>query len=154
MLGLGGLFKIIGTQDAAEGGSPIGEIDVDFRTMKIGQKQNIRDVAANYTVDKEDSGWLLCITAAVTITLPTPDSTWEGVYVDIFNAADNSVTISTNTTDTLITFNDIAADSVAWSTSSEKIGAAGRFIAHNVGGTYKWLHLHFTEETLTETVST
>jgi hypothetical protein len=80
---------------------------------------------ADYTVTKYDSGTIFHTTgatAAVTFTLPKIS---DGPFYFLFiNGADVDMTVTAGTADTAITYNDLAADSVAFSTSSEKIGGA------------------------------
>jgi len=60
---------------------------------------------------------------AVIFTLPAPVPLLAG-YRYIFKVhANQNVTVATATADTLIALNDVAADSVAASTTNEKIGA-------------------------------
>jgi hypothetical protein len=79
---------------------------------------------ASYTCTKEDSGTIFHTagaTAAVTFTLPKIS---DGPFYFVFiNGADVDMTVTAGTADTAITYNDVAADSVAASTSGEKIGA-------------------------------
>jgi hypothetical protein len=56
-----------------------------------------------------------------------------------------TITISAATADTLITFNDTAADSVAFSTTSNKIGAWVRFISNGS----VWIAVNFSNNTMT-----
>lgn len=65
-----------------------------------------------------------------------------GSWFDVILLTNKTVTISSATADTLITDGDTAADSVAYSTSSHKIGSHVRFISNgsywiavNIGGT-------------------
>jgi hypothetical protein len=80
---------------------------------------------AAYQVTKEDNGTIFLTTgatAAVVFTLP-PIS--DGPFWFLFvNTADVDMTVTAKVADTLITYNDLAADSIAFSTSSEKIGGA------------------------------
>lgn len=80
---------------------------------------------ASYTCTKYDSGTIFHTTgatAAVVFTLPQIS---DGPYWFIFiNGADVDMTITSAVADTEVTFNDLAADSVAFSTSSEKIGGS------------------------------
>ena len=62
-------------------------------------------------------------TGAVIFTLPAPGSALKGYAYHFLSIADYDVTVKTATADTLITFNDATADSVAAGTSSQKIGA-------------------------------
>lgn len=78
---------------------------------------------ADYTVLATESGTIFTTvgaTAAVVFTLPAATAgNW--VYL-FFVGADQDLTVTAGTADTLITFNDVAADSVAFSTASEKVG--------------------------------
>lgn len=78
---------------------------------------------ASFTATAADSGKIFLIsgaTAAVTVTLPAIDT---GPFkFEIVHLSDVDLTVASATADTLITFNDLTADSVAFSTSSEKIG--------------------------------
>lgn len=77
---------------------------------------------SNYTVKASESGtvFLAAGTAAVTFTLPPIDD--GPFYFKFINAVDQNMVVAANTADTMITFNDVAADSVAFQTASEKIG--------------------------------
>lgn len=132
------------------GGKKWGFAHYDKRAIEIPMVKTMKDISAAYTVTKYDSGKFLVATAALTITLPTPDATWRGIFVDVFVKADVDVVIATQTTDTLVTKNDLAADSVSYATSGEKIGAASRFICD---GTL-WYHIPMVEEAVTVTVVT
>lgn len=91
-------------------------------------------------------------TGAVTITLPASSDILAGSYCDVYVTDNQSVTVATTTTDTLIVDGDAAADSIAWSTSSHKIGNGARFVcigaatAGSVGG---WACVLFPAATTT-----
>lgn len=78
---------------------------------------------ADYTCTKADSGTIFHTTGAtanVNFTLPKIS---DGPFFFRFICgADVNMTVTAETADTMVTFNDLAADSVAFSTSSEKIG--------------------------------
>lgn len=80
---------------------------------------------ANYTVVSADSGSIFTTTgatAAVNFTLP---AIADGPFIFWFiNGADQNMTVTSGTADTLVAFNDLTADSVAFSTASEKIAGA------------------------------
>ena len=94
-----------------------------------GQIQNIAYVKRyvtktdDYTVKSTESGTFFNnagATKAIVFTLPAISTgPW---HFEFFVAADQSVTVTAGTADTLMTFNDLAADSIAFSTASEKIG--------------------------------
>jgi hypothetical protein len=79
---------------------------------------------AAYQVTKEDSGTIFHTTgatAAVTFTLPPIT---DGPFWFLFICgADIGMTVAAKVADTAVTFNDLNADSVAFSTASEMIGA-------------------------------
>jgi len=80
---------------------------------------------ASYTCVAADSGTVFHTTgatAAVVFTLPQIST---GPFWFLFiSGADVDMTVTSAVADTEVTFNDLAADSVAYSTSSEKIGGA------------------------------
>lgn len=65
---------------------------------------------------------------AVIFTLPAPAASIAGTIYDFLGIADQNLSVKTATADTLIALNDVAADSVAASTSSQKIGASLRAV--------------------------
>ena len=80
---------------------------------------------ADYQVTKEDSGTIFHTTgatAAVNFTLPP--ITDGPFYFSFVNGADQNLTVTAKAADTAVTYNDLTADSVAFSTSSEKIGGS------------------------------
>lgn len=85
--------------------------------------KNIIAKTANYTVLLADNETLFTnkgAAGAVTFTLPT--TAIEGLHYGFFVAADNNLIVAGGTADTLIVFNDAAADSIAFQTASEKLG--------------------------------
>lgn len=80
---------------------------------------------ADYTVVASDSGTVFHTTgatAAVNFTLPAINTgPWHFIFI---NGADQNMTVTAATADTAVTYADLQADSVAFSTSSEKIGGA------------------------------
>jgi len=74
---------------------------------------------ADYTVLAKDSGTIYTTegaTAAVNFTLPAAsDGPW---IFDFYSAEDVAMTVTAETADTLVCFNDVAADSIAFSTAS------------------------------------
>lgn len=84
---------------------------------------------ASFTATAADSGKIFMIyggTAAVTVTLPAIDT---GPFeFTIINCQDQNLLVASAVADTLIVFNDLTADSIAFSTSSEKIGNGFRIL--------------------------
>lgn len=85
--------------------------------------------AASYTVNPlvDRAGTVFTTrgaTGAVTFTLPSLASgQYVGYFVEFLNLVDQNMTIAAPLADTLVAVNDVAADSVVFSTSSQKIGA-------------------------------
>lgn len=107
---------------------------------------------AAYQVTKEDSGTIFHTTgatAAVTFTLP-PIS--DGPFYFLFICgADIGMTVAAKVADTAVTFNDLAADSVAFSTSAEMIGAQIEVICD---GTTLFVLPRLASEAQTVTIAT
>jgi hypothetical protein len=80
---------------------------------------------ASFTATAADSGKIFLIvgaTAAVVVTLPAINT---GPFAfRVINGSDVDLTCTAATADTISTYNDLAADSVAFSTSSERIGGS------------------------------
>jgi hypothetical protein len=93
---------------------------------------------ANYTVVAGDAGTLFTTTGAsgaVTFTLPTLAAGLGPFH--FHNTVDQNMTIaSAGSLDDILTFNDLAADSIAFSTAGNKIGASVTVWANQAGT--KW----------------
>lgn len=85
---------------------------------------------------------------AITFTLPAAADS-AGVWYEFIAVADYAMTIA-GTAGELVTFNDAAANSVAYSTGSEIIGGALRAVCDGTS----WLIFLMTNETQTPTVAT
>lgn len=132
-----------------DGGAPWGIADPNTRAIQIAQTKKIVNLSAAYTVTILDSNTLFTVDTAITVTLPAVSAALTGVFVDIIIIADVTVVVAA-TANQMITFNDVDADSLTWSTSSEKIGASLRATCN---GSF-WLIQLMTEETQTTTVTT
>lgn len=79
---------------------------------------------ASFTVTAADSGKIFLVhgaTANVVVTLPPVGTVFQ---CEVVNLSDVNLTVQSVVADTLATYNDLAADSVAFSTASEKIGGS------------------------------
>ena len=112
----------------------------------------IRSVVAkttDYTVTAADHDTLFTTrgaAGAVNFTLPT--TALAGLRYRFIAVADQNLTVTAGTADTIVTANDAEADSVAFSTSTEKIGGSFEVI----GDGTSWLvvtHLPQTGHTVT-----
>lgn len=97
---------------------------------------------AAYSCVEAESGTIFTTegaTAAVTFTLPAPASTTSGTWFIFYNAEDINMTVASGTADLMIAFNDVEADSVAFSTTSEKVGNGVLCVCDGA----KWLAMLF-----------
>jgi hypothetical protein len=104
--------------------------------------RNVVPKTADYTLTAADVNCLFTTqgaAGAVVFTLPAPSVAYLGGKFGFFNEVNQNMTINCATADVIATFNDAAADSVAFSTTDEKIGAFVEFVV-NADGT-KWLCL-------------
>ena len=107
---------------------------------------------ADYTVKVAESGTLFTntgATGAVIFTLPARQSLLAYGFLVV---ADQNLTVVSAAGDDIVVFNDASADSVAFSTSSEKIGGQF-FVWCNQAGT-KWYVINLSAGANTVTVVT
>lgn len=79
---------------------------------------------ASFTITADDSGKIFLVRGAaspVVVTLPAVGTVFQ---CEVVNLSDVNLTVASVVADTLITYNDLTADSVTFSTSSEKIGGS------------------------------
>lgn len=107
---------------------------------------------ADYTVVAADNGKMFTTRGAagtVIFTLPAVTSAFTGHRNWFVNLAAQTMTIS-GTAGELVTFNDLAANTVSLQTGSELIGGGFMVVCDGTS----WLVLPMTEETQTVTVAT
>lgn len=87
-------------------------------------------------------------TGAVKFTLPA--NPYLGLVYDFINGADQNMTVEAATADTITVKNNLTADSVVFSTGSEKIGAHVRLIGlGGTGASGRWLAVNLSDCTMT-----
>jgi hypothetical protein len=107
---------------------------------------------AAYQVTKEDSGTIFHTTGATaSVTFTLPPITDGPFYFLFVCGADIGMVVAAKTADTAVTFNDLAADSVAFSTSSEMIGGVIEVICD---GTTLFVLPRLASEAQTVTIAT
>lgn len=105
---------------------------------------DIQAKTADYTVLEADNNALFTnrgAGGAVNFTLPATAK--KGLSYRFYVVADQTVTLTAGTADTLITYNDAAADSVALSTAGNKIGGAFQVVGDGTG----WLLMFMPAQT-------
>jgi len=103
---------------------------------------------ATATLTAAESGSVITSSGGSAVVLTTP-AVAAGLNYWIINAQDQDLTITAGAADTMVTFNDITADSVAYSTTSEQIGG-GAFIVSD--GT-KWMVFLMTYDAADQAVT-
>lgn len=109
---------------------------------------------ADYTLTVADHGKLFSTegaAGAVNFTLPATASLPQGWWAEFYNGADQNMTVTLGTADTGIGFNDIAIDSIAFSTASEK---AGNYVKVVKGSSKVYTIVGLASETATPTIAT
>lgn len=100
----------------------------------FGSWQRVVTKTANYTVQESDNNTLFTTrgaTAAVEFTLPVTSR--RGLRFGFYNAADQNMKVTAGTPDTLVVFNDIAADSISYETANARIGGFLEVIGDGTG---------------------
>jgi hypothetical protein len=101
--------------------------------------------AANYTINPlvDKPGTIFTnygASGAVNFTLPAPVAALAGYVYDFLSVVDQNILVVAGTADTLIAIDDVAADSLAASTTDQKIAAYLRAICVQTGAsTYQWV---------------
>lgn len=110
----------------------------------------VTTVTGDTTITESQAGQMFLTngTGALTFTLPSVPK--RGLEYSFYNAVDQNMIITCATTDIMVAFNDVAADSVALSTASEKVGGSFKVI----GTGSKWLVVPYLWETQTPTIAT
>jgi len=104
---------------------------------------------ASYTVTAAESGTVFTTqgtSGTVVFTLPSQGA---GLHYWFHNLEDQTMTVTADTADTMATFNDVAADSVGFATSSEKVG--GGFFVYSDGT--NWAVMSMTHDATDQAVT-
>ena len=120
----------------------------------MGGYRKIRVVTDDTTVTAADHLTLFIANKAGTVTFTLP-TMLEGLEFEFTSLTDNAMAVVSTPADTLLTVNDIAADSITLGTSGEIIGGTIRIVGVNTGaGGLKALVIPHLYETQTVTVAT
>lgn len=117
---------------------------------RLRPKFRIINKTASYTVTPDDFGSVFTTRGAggaVTFTLPAASAVNVNEFVLFVNVADQNMIVA-GADEGLVVFNDLTADSIAFQTSSEKIG--GAFLAISDGTS--WIVTPLATEVQTITV--
>lgn len=132
--------------------------DVGLELLRNGVRtqpyNRVEAKTADYTVVVADHGAVFTTEGAsgnVNFTLPATADLPTGWECTFFNAADFNMTVTAGTADTMVTFNDVAADSIAFSTTSEKVGGGVKIIK---GASKIFALVMLGAETQTPTIAT
>lgn len=123
----------------------------DFVFQPMGWR-DIQAKTASYTVTAADNGTLFTnrgAAGAVNFTLPATPT--KGLRYGFFVVADQNVTVTAGAVNTMIAFNDLDADAIAYTTAGERLGA----MVEVIGDGTSWLVInHLGAETQTPTITT
>ena len=111
---------------------------------------NISAKTANYTVTADESGSIFtnqAATGAVFYTLPAQAT---GLWYIFANVELQNITVVADTVDTMAALNDVAADSVAYSTANEQAGGGLLVVSDGTN----WIALPLAYDAQTQTVAT
>lgn len=103
-------------------------------------KAKAADYTVSFHVDRPGTVFTTYGAAgAIIFTLPTPGVDQLGFVYEFLNLVAQDMTVASATADTLVTINDLAADSIATSTASGEIGGLLRAVCVQTGAsTYQW----------------
>lgn len=91
---------------------------------------------ADYTVDETDFGKIFTNRGAagtVIFTTPAPSAAYRGCWFRVQGVANQTITITAGTQDTLVVFNDAAADTWSLATSGAIIGSGALVVCDGTG---------------------
>jgi len=111
---------------------------------------NVLSLTADTTLTQANSGSIINNQAdgnAINLTLPAQA---KGLNFIFSCVEDQSMTVTADTADTMVVFNDVAADALALSTSSEKAG--GAFFVYSDGT--NWIAHEMVSEGQTSVTTT
>lgn len=114
-----------------------------------GTRRPVTAKTGDYTLTKGESGGIFTTegaAGAVNFTLPAPEA---GLNYLLYCAEDQTLTLTPNALDNLIVFNNVAADAVAFSTTSEKAGGAFYVFSDGV----KWMAMEMIHDAQTAVVT-
>jgi outer membrane protein assembly factor BamB len=113
-------------------------LDDDPHGYKAGINPRTLAVAANTTVTAAQNGTIFFQTqaGATTFTLPAIKA---GLRYTFISLVDQNMIVTSAAGDDIIVENDVAADTITFSTSSKKMGAQLTLAAEYANGTLKWV---------------
>lgn len=94
---------------------------------------------ATGTITAAENGALFIVNGAAAVTLTLPPIATGLSYKFLNTAAQNLIVASNGSLDDIVTINDLAADSITFSTASQQIGAQVELFTDYVNGTLKWI---------------
>ncbi len=127
------------------------QLDDDPQGFMGGNDGGVTIVAASATLSDVHAGQLVVVrgaSGAVNLTLPTTPA--KGRRFRVYNASAQNLTVTAGTADTMVTLNDLTADSVTLSTANELIGGSFEIIGDGTG----WLVIPSLWEAQTVTIVT
>lgn len=104
---------------------------------------------ADATLTEAETGSVILVAGSGAVNLTLPATAKRNLEYTIINTVNQNLTITAGTADTIIAYNDIAADTVALSTAGELIGGSFKVI----GNGSKWIVIPMLWEGQTPTIA-
>ena len=124
----------------------------DFVSVDNGGWRNIVAKTADYTVVTADHGTLFTNRgAAGTVNFTLPTTAYKGMRFGFYVVADQTLTVTSGTADTMVVYNDATADSVSFGSAGDKIGGMFEVVGDGTG----WLVMPrtYTDGTIAQTIT-
>lgn len=121
-----------------------------FDDIPEGVGGSLMTLAATATITEAQTGTHFIVAGAAAVTATLPATAKLGLEYTFTNTTDQNLIVAAGTADTMIVYNDAAADSVALSTASEKIGGTIKV----VGTGTAWMVIPHLWEGQTPTIVT
>lgn len=141
------VYKIKAKEDAG--------LEILRNGVRVAPLEAVEAKTASYTLTLADHGKIFTTegaSGAVTFTLPATANLPLGWSATFFNAAGQNMIVAAGTADTMVVFNDAAADSIAFQTASELIGNAVKIV--KLTTTLIGAFVYLGAETATPTIAT
>jgi hypothetical protein len=122
--------------------SPKADVEALRGSLALGKHRRLPfcTLVDDYSALAADSGAIfLCTTKNINITLPAPV---KGLHYLFYIVDDYTLTVTADAADTMITFNDVQADSVAMSTGGQLMGGCIQIICDGTS----WVALALTQK--------
>jgi hypothetical protein len=132
---VGGTFEFLARRMLHLSGSVLDDDPLGY-LAGVTPRNIAKTVTGAITTAENGARFIVNGAGAVVLTLPTIK---PGLRYSFLNTADQNLTVASAEGDNMVAVNDLSADSFAYSTSSQKIGAQGSVESMYVNDVLKWV---------------